>query len=162
MLKKFAMAVVATTLLAACAGRPLQSGASRTEVLQRYGTPSRVVPLADGARLQYSFQPGGQSALMVDLDASGRLVTARQVLTPQNFARLGEVAIGKWTRADVENEFGRPALVDQVGSWRGDILNYRWRDGSQDMLFFVYLDAQGVVQRVGQGMEIRTFGDFVF
>ena len=156
MLKKLIFAGATAAFLAACAGPPLQTGASRDEVLQRYGTPTRTLPLAAGTRLLYSFQPAGQSAMVADLDASGRLVVARQVLTPQNFARLGQVAIGQWTRADVENELGRPALVDRVASWQGDILNYRWLDGTHSMLFYVYLDGNNVVQRVGQGMEIRS------
>lgn len=156
MLKKLIFAVATASILASCASPPLQAGASRDEVLQRYGTPTRTLALADGTRLLYSFQPAGQSAMVADLDASGRLVVARQVLTPQNFARLGQVAIGKWTRADVENELGRPARVDRVASWPGDIMNYRWLDGMQPMLFYVYLDGNQVVQRVGQGMEIRS------
>lgn len=161
MLKKMMFAATTAALLSACAGPPLRAGASRAEVVQRFGTPTRVVPLENGTRLLYSFQPAGQSAMVADLDTAGRLVSTRQVLTPQNFARIGQVAIGKWTRADVENELGRPALLDRVASWKGDILNYRWLDGMQAMLFYVYLDGNNVVQRVGQGMEIRS-DDFVF
>jgi len=44
-----------------------------------------------------------------------------------------------------------------VASWPGDILTYRWRENNlQDMLFWVYLDTKGVVQRTGQGMEISV------
>ena len=57
-------------------------------------------------------------------------------------------------RDEVEREFGRPASVDRVGSWPGDILTYRWLDITHDMYFWVYLDGSNVVQRTGQGMEI--------
>ena len=66
---------------------------------------------------------------------------------------LSKIEPGAWTRADVEREFGPPARVDGVASWTGDILNYRWRDSDLDMLFYVYLDANNRVQRIGQGME---------
>ncbi len=92
---------------------------------------------------------------MVDLDAAGRVVDVREVMSPEGFAR---VVVDKSTREDVERELGRPALVDQVYAWNGDILNYRWRDGGFDMYFFVYLDKANVVRRTGRGMEIKGKG----
>jgi hypothetical protein len=144
-------AAAAALLVAGCAFTPVKPGMSREEVVSHYGTPTRTVPLASGTRLQYSTQPTGQTALMVDLDAAGRVVNARQVLNLQDFSRI---EVGKWTRTDVEREFGRPATVDRVGAWSGDVMTYRWLDLDVDKLFWVYLDAGNVVQRTGQGMEI--------
>lgn len=141
----------AILLLGACATQTVTSGASRDDVTARLGSPTRVVTLASGMRLQYSRQPSGQSAIMVDLDTAGRVVSAREVLNPTGFAR---VAVGQWTREDAEREFGRPATIDRVASWPGEILTYRWLDIDQDMLFWLYLDTNNVVQRTGQGMEI--------
>jgi len=149
MVKTVSAAALAALLAVGCAVG-VQPGMSREQVLASYGTPTRTVALASGTRLQYSRQPTGQTAVMVDLDAAGKVVSARQVLNPQDFSRI---EVGKWTRADVEREFGPPAKVDGVASWSGDIMTYRWRDGVQDMFFFVYLDAGYVVRRVGQGME---------
>ena len=142
--------LIAVVALAACAGPSLQPGASRADVLARYGAPTREVSLASGTRLQYSRQPYDAGAVMVDLDSAGRLVSAREVLNPAGFAR---VVLGQWTRKDAEREFGRPASVDRVGNWTGDIMTYRWRDGPQPMLFWIYLDTQNRVQRAVQGME---------
>lgn len=153
----FLATVLAVAALAGCAGPPLQQGASREEVLSRYGKPTRVVPLASGTRLQYLTQPYGGTAFMVDLDASGRLTSAREMLNPAGFAR---VVPGQWTREDAEREFGLPASVDQVASWKGDILTYRWRDGDQPMFFWIYLDPQNRVGKAVQGMEFpMRFGD---
>ena len=118
------------------------------------GQPGRVVPLAGGAqRLQYSLQPAGQTAWMVDVDAGGRVTSARQVLTEGEF---GRIVPGQWTRADLEREFGPPARVDQVASWNGPVMTYRWRDlQNADMFYWVYLDPQGVVRRAHPGMEFR-------
>ena len=143
-------ALAALVVLVAGCATSVQPGMSREQVIASYGTPTRTVPLASGTRLQYSAQPAGQWAIMVDLDAAGKVVSSRQVLNIQDFSRI---EVDKWTRADVEREFGRPAKVDGVISWPGDIMTYRWRDGVQDMFFFVYLDAGNVVRRVGQGME---------
>jgi hypothetical protein len=158
MMKKIFHVAACAVLVAVtgCANRPLAAGASREEVVQRYGQPSRVLPLAAGTRLQYSRQPAGQSVVNVDLDTAGRLVSAREVMNQQGFAR---VETGRWKRQDVEQEFGRPASIDHVVSWRGDIMTYRWLDAMQDMFFYVYLDPAGTVQKTGQGMEIRNWSD---
>jgi hypothetical protein len=152
-LQKMMSSVAAVLVLVACA--TVQPGMSRQEVLARYGQPSRVLSLGAGERLQYSRQPAGQSALMVDLDAAGRVAAVREVMAAREFARIEP---GKWTREDVEREFGRPALVDRVASWPGGIMTYRWRDNVQDMFFWVYLDADQRVQRTGQGMELPADG----
>ena len=138
--------------LSACALTAVQPGMSQQEVLAHYGKPSRELPYGAGTRMQYSRQPAGQSAVMVDLDAAGKVLRVREVLMPAEFTKI---EVGKWTRADVEREFGGPARIDGVASWSGDIMNYRWRDVDQDMFFWVYLDAANVVQRTGQGPELR-------
>lgn len=147
---------LACALLAGCAGGPFDApavGQSRDSILSRFGQPTRVVALPGGERLQYSRQPFGQQAWMVDLDPAGRVVRAEQVLTEAGFSRI---LVDRWTRQDVEREFGPPALVDGVATWNGPIMNYRWRDaGSADMLYWVYLDPAGVVRRTQAGMEIR-------
>jgi hypothetical protein len=159
-MKKRLLAAGLAVLLTACAGNPfngygLQPGTSRDAVLARLGQPTRVVRLPAGERLQYSLQPFGQYAWMVDLDASGRVLSSRQVLTLADFNRI---EVGKWTRGDVEREFGPPAMVDGVASWNGPILTYRWNDGS-DMFYYVYLDRDNIVRRAHQGMEFRDLRD---
>ena len=149
--KNVASLALAVLLTAACAMPAVQPGMSREDVVAHYGKPSRVLPVAGGTRLQYSSQPAGQSALMVDLDTAGRVIAVRQMMT---LAELSKIEPGKWTRGDVEREFGRPASIDRVASWSGDIMTYRWLDVTQDMYFWVYLDRGNVVQRTGQGMEI--------
>ena len=149
----FGTAAMAVLLLSSCAFTAVKPGMTREEVIAGHGKPSGIVPISAGTRLQYSRQPFGQSAVMVDLDANGRVVSAKEVMTAAEFSRI---EVGKWTRTDVEREFGPPAIVDGVASWRGDIMSYRWRDAVTDMFFFVYLDAANVVQRTGQGMEIPT------
>ena len=139
-------------LLAGCAFAAVKPGMSQPEVLAHYGKPTRVLPYGAGTRMQYSAQPAGQSVVNVDLDAAGKVVSTRQVMT---FGELSKIEPGKWTRDDVEREFGRPASIDHVASWSGDIMAYRWSDKLQDMFFWVYLDADQRVQRTGQGMELR-------
>lgn len=144
--------------LVGCAIQPFSGvtpGMSREDVLARMGQPGAVVAIPQGTRLQYSGQPTGQFAFMVDLDATGRVLSARQVLNARDFARIEP---GKWTRDDVLREFGRPAMLDRVASWQGDILTYRWYD-LQDLFYWVYLDGNQVVQRAHPGMEFRNDRD---
>ena len=141
-------------LLGACASmQPIEPGATREEAISRYGKPSAVVPLPNGgSRLQYSVQPEGRTAWMVDLDASGRVVEARQMLSRRGFDR---VKPGQWTREDVYREFGQPKSIDHVYSWNGDIITYRWLDIDERMFFWVYLDPAGVVQKTGVGPDLE-------
>src|SRR5438105_15428851 len=107
MLKLFYAPVAAALLLVAgCASgfatADIAPGTSRDQVLARMGQPTGVVPLPNGGqRLQYSLQPAGQYAWMVDLDAGGRVIGSRQALTAGNFERI---VPGQWTRADIERE----------------------------------------------------------
>lgn len=149
--KTCSLTVIATLTLAGCAFTSVTPGMSQQEVIARNGAPTRVLPVGNGTRLQYSGQPLGRWAFMVDLDASGRVVSSRQVLDPREFAAI---VTGQWTRGDMAREFGRPASMDHVASWAGDIMTYRWRDGIQNMFFWAYLDGANVVQRTGQAMEI--------
>jgi hypothetical protein len=150
--------VTAALLLAGCAAgfgtHDIAPGTPRDQVLARMGQPSRVVALPNGGqRLQYSQQPAGQYVWVIDLDASGRVVDSRQVLSDAGFNRI---VPGQWTRADVEREFGPPARIESVASWNGPIMTYRWRDaGGANMLYSIYLDAQGVVRRAHPSMETR-------
>lgn len=149
-------AFMAAALLAGCAGvfniAGIAPGTAREQVIAQAGPPTRVVPLPGGGqRLQYSQQPAGRLAWMVDLDASGRVTGSRQVLTEQEFNRI---VPGQWTRADVEREFGPPAWIDSVTSWNGPIMTYRWQDGQRARMFYwIYLDPQGVVGRAHPGLE---------
>ncbi len=146
-------------LLAACAGNPFGAdvppGTDRQAVIARLGQPTGVVRIEGGERLQYSQQPFGQRAWMIDLDASGRVVRSAQALTAANFQRIQP---GSWSRADVEREFGPPARIDGVASWNGPILTYRWYENG-DMFYWVYLDAQNVVRRAHPGMEFVNAPD---
>lgn len=151
-LKGFSSRLLAVVGLAGCAMQTLAPGATEQEALASYGKPTAVVALPSGKRLQYSGQPARQAATMIDLDAAGRVTSVRQVLNANEFAR---VVVGSWTREDTLREFGRPAAMTRVGNWNGDIMAYRWQEANQPMLFYVYLDANQVVQQTGSGMELR-------
>jgi hypothetical protein len=155
------LVVAAALVLAGCA-HPwntvnIAPGSSRDDVIARAGQPVRVLPLAGGGqRLQYTLQPLGRYAFMVDLDPAGRVTSARQVLTAANFQRIEP---GVWRRDDVEREFGPPAMIEHVASFQGDVMAYRWADINEPMFYWVYVDPAGVVQRAHPGFEFRNGDD---
>ena len=72
-----------------CAPNPDHAalGASRADVISAYGKPSADFALPSGARLQYSRQPYGRQVYNIDLDASGKVASAQQVLTERSLCR---------------------------------------------------------------------------
>lgn len=164
------LAFAALAALAGCATwQDIERGQSRAEVLARFGPPTSVVALLPNAlgaeasaagsvaveRLQYSGQPFGQFANMVDLDANGRVVRAFNALNVGNFRAIAARAEQtRTTRDDVLREFGPPAVVTAVSSWQGPIWLYRYYD-STDMRYALYFDPEGVLRRGHPEMEER-------
>jgi hypothetical protein len=151
-----ALLLGAAVLVAGCAHpwntMDIPPGATRDQVIAQAGPPVGTWPLPNGGqRMQYTLQPLGYYAFMVDLDPSGRVVRTRQVMTPQEFQRIED---NVWTRDDVLREFGPPARIDGVASWNGPIWQYRWYEpGQGPMFWYVYFDPQGVVRRAHPAME---------
>jgi hypothetical protein len=140
-------AVIAASLLAACAGVPSTSdlkGRSEAEVLQAMGQPTGRYDLPDnGRRLEYAKGPGGRHTYMVDLDARGRVVQVEQVLDRRYFE-----AVSPGMKKDVLLTFiGRPSDVNGV---RGGGQIWSWRYANNDCLWWqAQLDPQGTVVNAG-------------
>ena len=129
-------------------------GMPQAEVEKGMGKPTLVVPLPDGGqRLVYSQQPAGQQVYHMDFDAQRRLVRVTQVLTLEAFHALRN---GEDTRDSVMRQFGPPALVEHVASFKGDIWTYRILDASIARQAHVHIDPAGVVRRV-MFTDERTF-----
>ena len=121
-------------------------GTPQAEVERAMGRPTLAVPLAGGGeRLLYSRQPAGQQVYHMDFDVQRRLVRVTQVLTLEAFHALRN---GEDTRDSVMRQFGPPALVEHVASFKGDIWTYRILDASIARQAHVHIDPAGVVRRV--------------
>lgn len=121
-------------------------GMPQAEVEKGMGKPTLVVPLPDGGqRLVYSQQPAGQQVYHMDFDAQQRLVRVEQVLDTAHFFALRN---GVDTQDTVYREFGPPAKVERVYSFKGDIWTYRFLDNTFARRAHVHIDPQGVVQKV--------------
>jgi len=150
-------ALIATALaLGGCSLMPerLATGTPRAEVIERLGRPTAEYALPDGSRLQYSRQPAGQQVYNVDLDAQGAVRRVEQVLDIRWMQQ--HIAIDRWTREDVLRHMGRPALVEQVWSFKGDIWTYRFLEFNNPRQAHVHIDPQGVVRKLMFTDERRT------
>lgn len=143
---RLVLAAVGLSLLVACAVPQWEKpGASRAEVLAHLGQPTSVHALAQGERLQYSQQPAGTQVYNLDFDAVGRLVRVDQVLQP---LFIGQIVPDAWTRADVLRLLGRPALVERVALFDGDIWTYRFQEAGIYRRLHVHFDPGGVVRKI--------------
>jgi hypothetical protein len=142
-------------LLAACDGdriHALEEGVStEAQVRQQFGEPDRLWPEADGAHtLEYNRQPAGLRNYMITIGADGRMSALRQVLTPENFARIqpGEM------QDDVRRALGRPMRMITY-EWRNET-EWDWRylkPPATSMMFSVTFDDKGRVLRTGSMLD---------
>lgn len=142
----FPMVLVAA--LAGCSLMPerVEPGTPRSEIVSRLGQPTSVHALPGGTRLQYSRQPAGQQVYNLDLDAQGRLVRSEQVLDAGWLQR--NVLPDRWTREDALRELGRPALVERVWSFQGEVWTYRYLEANTNRQAHLHIDPSGVLRRL--------------
>jgi hypothetical protein len=125
-----AAACLAALLLAACAPLPPQPGAPAAEVRRSWGAPTGEHALpGGGTRLEYASGPYGRTTWMVDLGSDGRVLRARQVLSPETLLGL---PAGQLDRAGLRRELGRPGEVQGV---RGGGETWYWRYETNDCLW---------------------------
>lgn len=142
------LVVVSTLALAGCSLMPEQvvPGTPRTEIETRLGRPTLVHTLPAGTRLQYSGQPSGPWVHNLDLGPDGRLVRSEQVMDAGWLLR--HIEIGRWTREDVLRGMGRPAMVERVARFDGEVWSYRFLEATRPRLVHVHLDPAGVVRQL--------------
>ncbi|MBD9391845.1 outer membrane protein assembly factor BamE [Acidovorax sp. ACV01] len=153
-----ALAAAAFSLLALTACDPqriseLQPGVStEADVRDRFGAPENVWDEADGARtLEYNRQPAGQVNYMITIGGDGRMTALRQVLTPENFAR-----VVPGTRMDeVRRLLGKPAKVTPYELKRETHADWRYLEApNQAKVFTVVYGPDQVVLRTQTGADL--------
>ena len=87
----------------------LEEGLStETDVRDRFGVPDNVWDEGGGAHtLEYNRQPAGQRNYMITIGADGKMSALRQVLTPENFARITP----GMEMQEVRRRLGKPSKV---------------------------------------------------
>lgn len=134
--------------LSACTLMPsrLEPGADRAEIERRLGAPTAVIPWGDGTRLQYSGQPMGREVYNLDLDAQGRLLRVEQVLETAWLLRHAE--IDRWTREMALRSLGRPAQIERVARFEGDVWTYRLMEAGTPRQAHLHFDPIGVLRQL--------------
>lgn len=144
---KRAWLATAVALAAGCA-QPWQSvepGADPSVLIARLGPPRETYNLPDGGkRLMWPTQPMGSTNTVADLDASGKIVSVRQVMQESEFYRA---RVNEWTRDDVLINFGRPAETAYFSRMQREVWSYRYIENNIDfMMFHFYFDDQGILR----------------
>jgi hypothetical protein len=143
-----AMALTIAACLGACANpwQRFQAGDDVTRVTASLGKPHEVYPLPGGGqRLMWPTQPMGETTTAADVDAGGKLLSIRQVLTNNEFAQAD---IGKWTKNDVLVHFGKPEETAYFPLMKREVWSYRYMDSDVwYMLYHFYFDDTGVLRQ---------------
>ncbi|SIT40069.1 putative lipoprotein [Paraburkholderia ribeironis] len=142
-----ALVCAAVFALGACAQpwEGFHTGEQESAVVARLGQPREVYNLPDGSRrLMWPTQPMGEVTVAADIDATGKVISIRQVLQPNEFYRAEP---GKWTKNEVLVNFGRPEETAYFPLMKREVWSYRYlEDGVWYLLFHFYFDDTGVLR----------------
>jgi outer membrane protein assembly factor BamE (lipoprotein component of BamABCDE complex) len=135
-------------VLGACAQpeQRVQIGMNEQAIIATLGSPKETYDLPNGGkRLMWPTQPMGTTTTAVDLDASGKTTSVRQVLQENEFYRA---EVNKWTRNDVLTAFGRPFETVHFKRMDREVWSYRYMENNiYHMIFNFYFDPQGVLRQ---------------
>lgn len=138
--------------------------ATEADVRARFGEPEKIWHAADmastplpglaaaqGARtFEYNRQPQGQVNYMITIGADGKMSALRQVLTPQNFARV----LPGMSMEQVRKMLGKPMKITPFALKQQT--HYDWRylnPPSTAMIFSVVFDQDLRVVSSGSVLE---------
>ncbi len=152
--------VVLLSMLAGCdnqAIRELEEGvATEADVRARFGQPENVwdVPGVAGSRVfEFNRQPQGQKNYMITIGPDGKMSALRQVLTPENFAK---VQAGMPMEA-MRKLLGKPAKVTPYALRRETEWEWRWvQPPNSPMVFTAVLNDDQRVVRSGSSPDRGT------
>ena len=115
-----------TAFLSACDVQriaELEEGvATEGDVRMKFGEPEKIWDGANGAKiLEYNRQPAGARNYMITIGTDGKMSALRQVLTPENFARI-QPGMGM---EEVRKTLGKPMKITPFEL--KNIWHYDWR-----------------------------------
>lgn len=155
---------MATALLAVVAGlaacdskniSELEEGVStEADVRARFGEPENIWDGPNRGRiLEYNRQPQGQKNYMITIGTDGKMSALRQVLTPENFARVQPGMMME----DLRKMLGKPAKVTPYALRRETEWEWRWvQPPSSPMVFTATLNDDQRVVRSGSSPDRGT------
>ena len=141
-----AAALAALLGLAGCepqrAEQLVEDVSTEADVRRLFGEPKTVEIAADGTRtMHYPRQPEGYANYVMVIGANGKLASLRQLLNPDNFARIQP----GMERAEVLRILGPFARERRFDLKNETLVEWRYREGQEARLFGVTFDAGGKV-----------------
>lgn len=130
----------------------LEEGVStEADVRKFFGQPDNVWDGPGGARVfEYNRQPAGARNYMISIGPDGRMTSLRQVLTPENFARVQPGMMME----DVRKLLGQPMKVTPYPLKRETHYEWRWLDAPNTLMIFnVIFDKDLRVVSSGSGRD---------
>lgn len=122
-LSGLAAAVVLAAGCAAVNPGNLKPGASAEEIRAQMGAPRATYALPGGGK-RLEFRGSGPRTYMLDVDASGRLVSWTQVLNETNFGNI----VAGMTQEQVLMTLGRPDDISRVGRQRDEVWSWNFQN----------------------------------
>ena len=149
----------AALLLAACDQQridELEEGvATEADVRARFGEPEKVWDAPGGGRtFEYSRQPAGTQNYMITIGPDGKMSALRQVLTPENFAKVQPGMMME----DVRKMLGKPMKVTPFALKKEVDYDWRYRRDQQQLIFTVTFDNDYRVLRTGSVVDAQGDG----
>jgi hypothetical protein len=141
-------ALAAAAVLAACAAPSaidLRPGATMAEIQKQMGNPVATYALPEGGK-RLEFRGAGARTYMVDVDATGKMVQAVQVLNTDNFRNV----VAGMTREQLLMTLGQPNNVAPGGRQGGQVLSWNFQN-TQCQWFQVSVGADG--RTLGPGVS---------
>ena len=147
--------VVGVLALAGCDQQKiseLEEGVStEADVRARFGEPEKIWDAPDGGRtFEYSRQPMGSQNYMITIGIDGKMSALRQVLTPQNFAKV----LPGMPMEDVRKMLGKPMKITPYVLKKEVVYDWRYNEPpNTSMIFSVYFDNDLRVLRTGSMLD---------
>ena len=148
-------AIAAALLLAGCDPQrisELEEGvATEADVRARFGQPEQVWDGPGGARVfEYNRQPAGQKNYMITIGPEGRMSALRQVLNPDNFARVQPGMMME----EVRRMLGKPAKAITYSLKNETAWDWRYlQPPNTPMVFTVWFNPDMRVLRTTSGPD---------
>lgn len=148
-------ALAAALLLVACDPQridALEEGvATEADVRKQFGEPEKIWDAPGGARtFEYSRQPAGHRNYMITIGTDGKMSALRQVLTPENFAKVQPGMMME----DVRKLLGKPMKITPYDLKREVVYDWRYLEPpSTSMVFSVVFNTDYRVLRTGSVID---------
>ena len=126
-------------------------GSTVAEVIALKGKPDAQYRDGNTTLLEWTVPAWGDHAYMARFDATGKLISYKQVLTRENF---GTIRINEFTKNDVLKTVGHPTETEISPLSGYEVWSYRYlEEGIWHSMMHVFFDANGIVRKMENGQD---------